>query len=187
MKEKVNLALDKRAWHPSPLLGQIVFVTTMNEDGQSNVAPKSWISMMAFEPPLIALGCNLAHWTAQNILQRREFVINIPGDDLAEVVWKSHAIPHPRPVEAIGLTPISAKLVKPPLIDECKAHVECELVQSLAYRNEVMLFGRIVAGSIDREALGSRDPYEYMRLLGFIEGNPFGVTEKAQRLREESI
>jgi hypothetical protein len=50
-KPKVSLAPDKRGWHPSPIMGQIVLVTTLNADGVSNVAPKSWISMVAFEPP----------------------------------------------------------------------------------------------------------------------------------------
>ena len=68
MKGKVTLDLDKRAWHPSPLVGQVVLITTLNEDGTSNVAPKSWISMMAFEPPILALGCNREHWSARNIL-----------------------------------------------------------------------------------------------------------------------
>ena len=79
MKEKLSLTLDKHAWRPSPLLGQIVLVTTLNEDGQSNIAPKSWISMMAFDPPLLALGCNLNHWTARNILRTGEFAVNIMG------------------------------------------------------------------------------------------------------------
>lgn len=83
-KEKVNFDLDKRSWHPSPLLGQIILVTTLNEDGTSNLAPKSWTSMMALYPPILALGCKLKHWTARNILANREFVVNVPGAELAE-------------------------------------------------------------------------------------------------------
>ncbi|MFQ5744986.1 MAG: flavin reductase family protein [Acidobacteriota bacterium] len=108
-KEKASLGPDKSLWRPSPLLGQIVLVTTLNEDGESNVAPKSWISMMVFQPPLLALGCNLGHWTARNILRSEEFVVNVPGDDLADAVWKSSALPHPRPVQAAGLTPIPSQ------------------------------------------------------------------------------
>jgi flavin reductase (DIM6/NTAB) family NADH-FMN oxidoreductase RutF len=184
MKEKVSLSPDKRAWRPSPLVGQIVLVTSLNEDGQSNVAPKSWVSMMAFEPSLLALGCNLSHWTAQNILRSKEFVVNIPGDDLAEVVWKSHTKPHPRPVEGIGLTPVPAQKVKPPLIAECKAHLECELVQHLTFGDEVIFLGRIVAVSVDREALEAQDPYRYLRLFVFLEGSTYGVVERSRRLSE---
>jgi flavin reductase (DIM6/NTAB) family NADH-FMN oxidoreductase RutF len=133
MKEKISLAVNKRWWKPSPLLGQIVLVTSANEDGQSNVAPKSWISMMGFEPSMLALGCNLSHWTAKNILERHEYVVNVPGDDLVGVVWQSHRMPHPRPVESIGLTPMTAQRVKPPLIAECRAHLECTYLHHVAF------------------------------------------------------
>jgi flavin reductase (DIM6/NTAB) family NADH-FMN oxidoreductase RutF len=108
MKDKVCFDPDKKAWHPSPLPGLIVLVTTLNADGTSNIAPKSWISMMAFEPPILALGCNVSHWTGRNLLEREEFVVNVPSAELAEVVWQSHTLPHPRPVTAAGLTLIPA-------------------------------------------------------------------------------
>ncbi len=187
MKEKVSLALDKRTWRPSPLLGQVVLVTSLNADGQSNVAPKSWLSMMAFEPALLALGCNLAHWTAQNVIDRHEFVVNIPGAELVEIVWKAHTLSHPRPVERIGLTPLPAQKVKPPRIAECKAHLECTLVQSLAFGSEVILLGQIVAASMDRDAIEAEDPYAYLRLFAFLEKNTFGVIEQARRVRERGI
>jgi flavin reductase (DIM6/NTAB) family NADH-FMN oxidoreductase RutF len=181
MKAKVNLDPDKRTWHPSPLLGQIVLVTTLNEDGTSNVAPKSWVSMMAFEPPILALGCNLEHWTARNILARKEFVVNVPGAELVEVVWRSPELPHPRPVEAIGLTPIQAQAVKPPAIEECKAHLECVLDRSLTYGDEVILLGRIVAVSVDREAREAGNSYGYLRMPVYLEGSTYGVIEQARQ------
>jgi flavin reductase (DIM6/NTAB) family NADH-FMN oxidoreductase RutF len=183
MKEKVNFDPDKRTWHPSLLVGQIVLVTTLNEDGTSNVAPKSWISMMAFEPPILAIGCNLKHWTARNILARKEFVVNVPGAELAEVVWKCHELPHPRPVEAAGLTPIPALRVEPPRILECKAHLECVLNEHLTYGDEVILLGRIVAVSVDKEVREVEDPYEYLRMLVYLDDMTYGVIERAQRLR----
>jgi len=182
MKEKRNLPLDKRAWHPSPLLGQVVLVTTCNEDGTSNVAPKSWVSMMALDPPVLAIGCNLEHWTARNILRSGEFVVNVPGADLVQVVWACHGLPHPRPVEAAGLTPLPSRKVRPPKIEECKAHLECTLDRVLTYRREVVLLGRIVAVSVDAEALRSSDPYSYLRMFVFLEGGTWGVVERGHRL-----
>lgn len=182
MKEKVSLDPDKRTWHPSPLLGQIVLVTTSNEDGASNVAPKSWISMMAFQPPLLGLGCNLKHRTAQNILRSKEFVVNVPGAELVKIVWSSHKLPHPRPVEALGLTPIPSLRVGPPRIEECKAHLECVLAQHLVYGDEVILLGQIVAVSVDEKALAAGDPYAYLRMFVFLENGSYGIVERAQRL-----
>ncbi len=175
MKAKINLSTDKRRWSPSPLVGQIVLVTTLNADGQSNVAPKSWISMMAFNPPLLALGCNLGHWTAQNILRAREFVVNIPGAEMAELAWQLSEMPHPRPVERAGLTPIPAQKVSPPLIEECKAHLECVLNQALTFGPEVIFIAEIVAGAIDAAARECPDPYEYLNLMVFLENGKYGV------------
>lgn len=185
-KGKISLAPDKRVWSPSPLAGQIVLVTTLNQDGQSNVATKSWISMMAFDPPTLALGCNLAHQTAQNILRDREFVVNVPGAELADLAWRVPALPHPRPVEAVGLTPIPAQKVHPPLIQECKAHLECTLVQHLTFGTEIVLFGEILAGAIDREAFESPDPYQYLKMFVFLEDGRFGVIEDSRRPGEQA-
>ncbi len=181
-KEKVDLPVSKKGWHPSPLLGQVVLVTTCNEDGTSNVAPKSWISVMAFEPSLLALGCNLEHRTAQNILRSREFVVNVPGADLVEKVWAAYRLPHPRPVEAAALTPIPSRRVRPPRIEECKAHLECILEDHMAYGEEVLLLGRIVAVSVDAEASRAPDPYAYLRPFVFLEGGTYGVIERSQRI-----
>lgn len=185
MKAKVSFSVDKSTWHPSPLVGQIVLVTTLNEDGTSNIAPKSWISMMAKEPPIVAVGCNLQHWTAQNILQRKEFVVNVPGAELAEIVWKSHELPHPRPVEAASLTPIPALKVKPPRIEECKAHLECVLDKHLTYGDEVILLGRIVTASLDKAALEANDPYEYLKMFVYLEADSYGVIERVRRLKRQ--
>jgi flavin reductase (DIM6/NTAB) family NADH-FMN oxidoreductase RutF len=182
MSEKVALSLDKHAWHPSPLVGQIVLVTTCNADGTSNIAPKSWISMMAFEPPLLALGCNQRHWTAQNILQRHAFVVNVPGADLAQYIWDMPQLPHPRPVEVVGLTALPALKVAPPRVAECKAHLECILVQHLAFGDELVFLGQIIALSLDQQALAATDPYAYLRMMVFLEHGTYGVIEQAQQV-----
>lgn len=181
-KQKVPFSADKIVWHPSPLLGQVTLVTTCNADGSSNVAPKSLVSMMVFHPPVLALGCNLTHATAQNIRRGGDFVVNIPGAELAGKVWASHELPHPRPVEAAGLTAIPADQVKSPRIAECKAHLECVCERELVYGEEVIFLGRIVAASIDREALEAPDPYAYLRLFAFLEEKTYGVVERAERL-----
>ncbi len=51
MKEKVAFDPDKHTWRPSPLIGQIVLVTTLNADGASNIAPKRSRLMSAKPSP----------------------------------------------------------------------------------------------------------------------------------------
>jgi flavin reductase (DIM6/NTAB) family NADH-FMN oxidoreductase RutF len=147
------------------------------------VAPKNWISYMAFDPSIIALGCSLRHRTARNILRSKEFVVNVPGEDLADAVWAIGGLEHPRPVESTGLTPIPSARVGPPRIEECRAHVECVLDRKVLYGDEVVLLARVVAASVDREALGRDDPYEYLRMLVFLEDGTYGTVRGARRVK----
>jgi hypothetical protein len=84
---KAELSGAATGWYPPPLVGQVVLVTTCNGDATTYVAPKRWASMGASDPPQVAFNCNRGHWTARNVLRRREFVVNIPGVGVAEKVW----------------------------------------------------------------------------------------------------
>ncbi len=181
-KEKVPFALDKMVWHPTPLLNQVTLVTTLNEDGTSNVAPKSCVSMMIFRPPLLAMGCNLTHWTARNVRRSGEFVVNVPGAELAATAWASAELPHPRTIESLGLTALPALRVKAPRIAECRAHIECAFEREIVYGEEVILLGRLVAASLDRDVAEAPDPYAAMRPFAFLEERLYGVIEGSERL-----
>jgi flavin reductase (DIM6/NTAB) family NADH-FMN oxidoreductase RutF len=106
----------------------------------------------------------------------------VPGAELAAVVWRAAELPHPRRVEDVGLTPRPAARVAPPLVEECKAHLECRVVQHLAFGDEVVIFGEILAAVLDQAAVESADPYSYLELLVFLEGRMFGVVDSAHQL-----
>ena len=72
--------------------------------------------------------------------------------------------------------------VRPPRIAECKAHLECILDRHLAYGDEVILVGQIVAVSVDREACQARDPYEHLRMIVYLEDTVYGVIERARQI-----
>ncbi len=152
-KRKIEVPVDKHEWHPSPLPGQVVLVTTVDSQGEPNVAPKSWISMAAFGPPAIVMfGCSLDHATAKNALAAGEFVINIPGKDLAATCWAvggDGKSPRAGRFERHGLTPIPSLRVRPPRVAECRAHIECALEGTREWGKEIVLFGRVAALTID--------------------------------------
>jgi len=163
-------------------MNQVTLVTTLNEDGTSNVAPKSCVSLMIFRPLLLAMGCNLTHWTAQNLRRGLECVVNIPGAELASETWATSELPHPRTLESAGLTPVASRRVKPPGIAECRAHLECAYEREIVYGEEIILLGRLVAASLDREVAEAQDPYALMRPFAFLEERLYGVIERSERL-----
>lgn len=185
---KVRISVDKRKWTTSPLPGLIALVTTLDGRKRVNVAPKSWLTMIAFEPPTLVLGCTLKHRTARNILATKEFVLNFPPSSLAGVTWKALDRGSPRSIDQLGLTPMPSLVVGPPRIAECTAHLECRLVGVRKFRKEeVALFGQIVAASQDRRALRGKAEARY-RALGqifFLESGryaPLGTPRRARSL-----
>jgi len=173
---KVALPLDKHEWHPSMLAGQIVLVSTLDASGRPNVAPKSWVTMVAFAGPILAFGCNVTHATYANVIATNEFVINVLSESLAARAWALSDRHGDQRLHDSGLTPVPASVVAAPLIDECPAHLECELDDVKLYGEEVFVFGRVVAASIDvRCTQGSAlDQYGRLAPVFFLEEGTYG-------------
>jgi len=184
-KERIDL--DKHSWHPSVLPGQIVVVSTSDQNGEPNIAPKSWVTMAAFKGPLIAFGCNVEHTTYKNIVKTQNYVINIPGEALAERIW---ALPHSFGKERIrlsGFTMAPADEISAPLVSDCSAHLECVLEKVVHFGPEVMVFGLIAAISID-SALQQGDiarRYLGLRPIFFLEDKTYGVIDGARQVEKE--
>jgi len=100
------------------------------------------------------------HHTPQNVLETKEFVINIPSRDIVKQVMKT--VEHfPRGVDEIvasSLTSIPSRIVKTPRIAECKAHLECKYLWSHEVKisddvTDIVIAGEIVAASADEDVL----------------------------------
>jgi len=179
-KKRTHISLDtnKWGWHPSPLVHQIVLVSTVSGDGEENVSPKSLVSMFSFQPPILAVGWNTDHQTARNILATQEFTVNIPHHGMAPVVWEAAEAPRPRSVESVGLTPLPGLRVRPPRIAECPAHLECVLDSVKAWGREVALFGEIVSYTRDEDIGDSWEEwYENLGPMVYLEDRLYGVVK----------
>jgi flavin reductase (DIM6/NTAB) family NADH-FMN oxidoreductase RutF/uncharacterized protein YciI len=181
---KVAFPVDKADWHPSVLPGPIVLVSTVDVRGEPNIAPKSWISMMAFRGPVLAFGCHRSHATARNAEEAGEFVVNIPSEALVERIWAMPASHGKQRIARSGLTLLPARQVAPPLIAQCKAHLECKLEAVTGLGDEVVVFGKIVAASIDEDCLGpsAADQYFRLRPVFFLEEGVYGSIDTAKRI-----
>ena len=181
---KVAFPVGKADWHPSVLPGPIVLVSTVDAAGEPNIAPKSWISMMAFRGPVLAFGCHRSHATARNAEEAGEFVVNIPPEALVERIWAMPASHGTERIARSGLTLQPASQVAPPLIRECKAHLECKLEAVTRLGAEVVVFGKIVAASIDEDCASSAVTDQYFRLrpVFFLEEGVYGSIDTAKRI-----
>jgi len=109
--------------------GPVVLLTTARK-GRANVMAMSWHMMVEFEPPLIACVCSSANYSFDALRATGECVIAVPARKLAAKVVKvgNSSGRDVDKIAAFGLTPLPAESVRPPLIAECFANLECKVV-----------------------------------------------------------
>jgi flavin reductase (DIM6/NTAB) family NADH-FMN oxidoreductase RutF len=111
--------------------GPVVLVTTVQK-GRANIMTLSWLTMMDFEPPLVGMVMSDRNYSFAALKATKQCVINIPTVELAaKVVGVGNS--SGRRLDkftAFGLTPRPARLVAPPLIDECYANLECRVTDA---------------------------------------------------------
>src|SRR5678816_4223351 len=139
---KVDLPVDKEKWHPSLLAGPIVLISTRSNLGDPHAASKSWLTMVCSRPPMLAFCCKLSHRTAINVLETREWVMNIPGEELAPRVWAagdSVSAAAAEGPEVGGWTWAQSSVISAPRIQECRAHIECVLDSTKRFNADEMI------------------------------------------------
>lgn len=118
-KKSLSLSSVYRLLEPGP----VVLVSTASK-GKTDIMAMSRHMMIEFEPPLV--GC----------------VINIPTVELAAQVVGCGNTSGRRTdkFKKFGLTPVAGSLVKAPLIEECYANLECQVVDMrMAARDNIFI------------------------------------------------
>ncbi len=124
-KKSLSLSKVYRLLEPGP----VVLVTTASK-GRANIMTMSWHTMLEFEPPLLGCVISNRNYSFDTLKATKECVINIPTAALAKQVVGCGNCSGKKvdKFKKFGLTPMSASCVKPPLIDECYANLECKVV-----------------------------------------------------------
>jgi flavin reductase (DIM6/NTAB) family NADH-FMN oxidoreductase RutF len=146
---RTTLALSRvyRLLEPGP----VVLVTTANRL-RANVMTLSWHMMMEFEPPLVGCVLSSQNYSFSLLMESRQCVINIPTRELARKVVACGNVSGRRcdKFTRIGLTPLPAKCVLPPLIRECFANLECRVVDTRLVGRYNMFVLEVVKAWLDR-------------------------------------
>lgn len=169
-----------------PLVGQVVLITSINREKVPNLALQSWISIFSSRPAIVGFGCNISQPTAKNILSTGEFVVNIPGTDLAKKIWNISDIETEgnKEIEKLGLTPIKSAKLSTPRIAECKAHLECSLDWTKKYVDQMVIFGRVLLASVDKKVVEAdlEERYKYLKLFTDLDEGIYGMIKETKKV-----
>ncbi|HVY87803.1 MAG TPA: flavin reductase family protein [Hyphomonadaceae bacterium] len=130
--------------------GPVVLLTTQSR-GRPNVMTMSWHMMVEFTPPLIACIVSDGDFSSAALRSTRECVIAIPAARLArKVVAVGNCSGRDTDKFAtIGLTASPAESVRPPLVAECFANLECHVTDVRMARMYNLYILEVVKAWID--------------------------------------
>ena len=118
----------------------VVLISTLNQDGTTNVAPMSsawWLGWNCM------LGLGAKSHTAQNLMREKECVLNLPSSSMVDAVNRLARLTGSDPVPphkqamgyrhekhklgTAGLSATASQLVRAPRISECPVQLEAVL------------------------------------------------------------
>jgi flavin reductase (DIM6/NTAB) family NADH-FMN oxidoreductase RutF len=111
----------------------IGWISSIDNDGRSNLAPYSFFNAISELPPMVGYSSSPGEFGDKdsliNIRETKQFVVNIvSAAQTMAMNASSAALPHgDNEFDFAGLTPIPSELVLPPRVKDAPCHLECEL------------------------------------------------------------
>jgi flavin reductase (DIM6/NTAB) family NADH-FMN oxidoreductase RutF len=175
---KSEVKLNQAKWLVEP--GCVVLVTTGTME-KPNVMTFSWQTPVnSADPCLIVLAISHVRYSYDLIKQNNELVINIPGEDLLEQTHFAGTVTG-RDIDKFresGLTAVPAKVVSPPLIEECAAHLECRVVETFKMQSHDLLVCEVLRAVAETDFFDGKWIPEKFHTIHYLSGNYYGVMER---------
>jgi flavin reductase (DIM6/NTAB) family NADH-FMN oxidoreductase RutF len=160
----------------------IGWIGTISADGIPNLAPFSFFNAVSGNPPTFVFspGRSARRDTLDNVRQIGEFTINVVSIEVMEAMNASSASfdPEVDEFEACGLTAVPSTSIRVPMVGECKANIECVVVDILDIgnpeRGNALVIGEAVEFHVAEQLLdGTRIDQEELRAVGRHAGNAY--------------
>jgi len=111
-----------------------LLLVSTNKAGKSNVMTIGWGLIGTFwRMPVFMIAIRPTRYTYEFIEESNEYTVNVPADDMSKVVEYCGTISGRKTdkIKECKLTLEKAKIIKTPIIKQCKIHYECQVVHRL--------------------------------------------------------
>lgn len=170
-KAPVNLSSAYRLLYPR----NVVLVSCVDKSGKANIVTLAWSMPVSIDPPMVAISLTHKRYSYKLIRETGEFVVNIPTMEIAKETLfcgRRTGIEHDKFEEA-PLMPLPAKKVKPPIIKECVAHLECRLRQEITTGDHILLIGEVLTAHANKGVFDGRFDVEKLKPILHMGGDNF--------------
>ncbi|MEK7812478.1 MAG: flavin reductase family protein [Candidatus Desantisbacteria bacterium] len=172
------MELELKNWYKILCPRPVVLISTIDTQGISNAAPYSFVMPISCQPAMVGFASGLKRHTLTNIRETKEFILNIPSEEIIDQVWQC-AKPYPCGVSEIretGLTEKKAEKVSVPRIGECIGWIECRYEFEQEIGDHVLIVGHVLYSQV-KDEWWKDDKYQAIQAkpLLHIGGSEFGI------------
>ena len=160
-------------------------MVTVGDMESSNVLTVAWTGILSTVPPRTYISVRPSRHSYGMLLERGEFVINLPSEDMARTVDFVGIYTGAKmdKFERCGLTRIKSKEVAAPTIAECPFALECRVTEVIKMGSHDVFIADIVSTSASSEIMDGDGKLRLDRagLLAYAHGEYFALGEKLGR------
>jgi flavin reductase (DIM6/NTAB) family NADH-FMN oxidoreductase RutF len=186
--------MDKVSVSPSPgayrlLNPGCVVLISVGDGKQDNLFPVTWNMPVRKEPGMVAILSGKRHFSYSLIANTGEFGVNVPDVSLADAVLGCGTVSG-RSVKdkfaRFGLSRQKAKKIKPPLVEEAIAHLECRVCQVVDLGPSSLVIGHILFAAVDPRHFqkGEWNFDNGLQLIHHLGGDRFCVSDKVIKAKK---
>jgi flavin reductase (DIM6/NTAB) family NADH-FMN oxidoreductase RutF len=157
--------------------------TSIDDSGKPNICTLAASGILSGNPPHVSISIRPSRYSHTLITKTREYVINIPTADIVKQTDYC-GIVSGRVVDKFKvtkLTPIEAKAVRPPVIEQCPISLECKVKDIIKLGSHDVFVGEVVNVNVDENVTNQSGSIDYKKLKP-ITWNP--ITEEYHSLGE---
>jgi flavin reductase (DIM6/NTAB) family NADH-FMN oxidoreductase RutF len=131
----------------------------------------------SINPPLVAISIAPRRHSHTLIEEIMEFVVNVPTMNVLKATLfcgRKSGRDYDKFKET-SLASLPARKVKPPIIKECAAHLECKLHSQFTTGDHTIFVGEIIEAYADKEAFTDKYNLKNARMIFHLGGNEFAT------------
>ena len=155
--------MAKELWKPGNMLYPlpVVMVSMADKNGKTNIITIAWAGTVCTNPPMVSISARPERYSYPILKETGEFVINLTTKELA-FATDYCGVKSGRDVDKfkeMKLTPLKAKEVKAPLIQESPVNLECRVREILPLGSHHMFLADVAAVHADEKYMDEKHKF----------------------------
>ena len=155
--------MKKEIWKPGNMLYPlpVVMVSMADKNGKLNIITIAWAGTVCTNPPMVSISVRPERYSYSILKETGEFVINLTTRDLVYATDYC-GVKSGRDVDKfreLGLTPVTASVVKAPLVGESPVNLECQVRRILPLGSHELFLAEVAAVHADRRYMDEQNKF----------------------------